>query len=179
MKRIVWIVLCVVFLVGCSADYSAKEPFPAEQNYEFNPQLVEALQVDQIQKLYSSGNKLVFYFVTTYEQAAFLKRNAAYLSLRTVPHAFEFPRMKLTLLDRFEIDDAVYYGMKIQLEGIGLEWLDVPTSFSTVELLHEQKPLFQLVVGEVAFREDGAGHVDTFSMEQLQPVVQMLHGRQK
>lgn len=179
MKRFLWSVICVVVLAGCSEDYSAREPFPVEQDYGFDPSLVEALQIDQIQKLYSSRNKLVFYFVTTYEQAAFLKRNAAYLALRTVPDGYELSNMKLTLLDRFEMGGGVYYGMKIQLNGTGLEWLDVPELFTSVELFIAQQPLFQMEVGTVAFREDGVAHVDQFSMEQLKPIVQMLHERQK
>ena len=179
MKRFLWSAICIVLLAGCSADYSAREPFPIEPDYEFEAQLVEALQIDQAQKLYSTSNKLVFYFVTTYEQAAFLKRNAAYLSLRTVPDRFEFANMKLTLLDRFEMGDAVYYGLKIQVDGSGLEWLEVPTLFTEVELTLAEQPLFQMEVGTVAFRKDGVAHVDHFSMEQLQPLAEMLHERQK
>ena len=178
VKQFLWIAI-VLLLAGCSADYSAREPFPVEKDYKFDSELVEALQIDQIQKLYSSSNKLVFYFVTTYEQAAFLKRNAAYLSLRTVPDRFEFANMKLTLLDRFEMGDAVYYGLKIQVDGTGLEWLEAPTLFTEVELTLAEQPLFQMEVGTVAFRKDAVAHVDHFSMEQLEPIVQMIHERQK
>ena len=179
MKRFLLSTICVLVLAGCSADYSAREPFPVEQDYQFDAQLVEALPIEQIKKLYSSSNKLAFYFVTTYEQAAFLKRNAAYLSLRTVPDGFQFAKMKLTLLERFEIGDDVYYGLKIQLDGTGLEWLEVPKLFTAVELALAHQPLFQLEVGTVAFREDAGTYVDTFSMNQFQPIVQMLYERQK
>lgn len=179
MKHLLWLLSCVVILAGCSTDNTAKEPFPPERIVEFKPQLVEALQIDQVQKLYSSSNKLVFYFVTTYEQAAYLKRNSAYLSLRTSPEAFSFPKMKLTLLDRFEVENEIYYGMKLQLDGSGKEWLDIPAQFTTVEVLFEQQPLFQMDVGTVIFGEMGKAHVDYFSMDQLQPLVQLLHERQK
>lgn len=168
-----------MLLAGCSADLTAKEPFPVEKNYEFQQQLVMGLQADQIQKLYSSINKLSFYFVTTYEQAAFLKRNIPYLTVQTAEEPFRFSNMKLTLLDRFEIDEAVYYGLKVQLEGTGKEWLDITKSFSKLEIFLEQEPLFQLDVGNVVFREEGNAYVDTYSVDQLQPLAELLHERQK
>lgn len=178
MKRFV-VIVWALLLAGCSADLTAKEPFPVEKNYEFQQQLVMGLQADQMQKLYSSNNKLSFYFVTTYEQAAFLKRNAPYLTTQTAEEPFQFSNMKLTLLDRFEIDKAVYYGLKVELEGTGKEWLDIPKSFSKLEVLLEQEPLFQFDVGTVVFREGGNAYVDTFSVDQLQPLAELLHERQK
>ena len=117
--------------------------------------------------------------MTTYEQAAFLKRNAAYLTIQTANEPFQFSNMKLTLLDRIEIDEAVYYGLKVQLEGTGKEWLDIPKTFSKLEVYLEQELLFQFDVGNVVFREEGNAYVDTFSVDQLQPLAEMLHERQK
>lgn len=71
------------------------------------------------------------------------------------------------------------YGLKVQLEGTGKEWLDIPKSFSKLEILLEQEPLFQFDVGTIKFREEGNAYVDTFSVDQLQPLAELLHERQK
>lgn len=180
MKRLLLIVL-IFILAGCSADLSAKEPFPVERDYPFNAQLVKEVPNEIILKIYPSSNKFNINFVTTYEQAAFLKRNEPYITFETVEQNYVLPKAKADLIigERFEIDDAVYYSMKIQVRASAAELDGIPKSFSQLEVKLDNMPLMTLNIGNISFSDEATRYSDDVLPEKLEEAVQLLHERQK
>ena len=115
MKQLIWMSL-ILFLVGCSADMSAKEPYPVEKDYPFNERLVQEVPNNITLKTYPSSNEFKINFVTTYEQAAFLKRNETYITFKTVENNFTLPKASLVIGERFEIEDLVSH---ITVKAVG------------------------------------------------------------
>ncbi|MGN7478010.1 hypothetical protein ACTHOQ_09145 [Solibacillus silvestris] len=131
------------------------------------------------QKLYNSSNQFKIHFVTTYEQAAFLARNEPYLTFETAEQNFLVPNANLTIGERIEIDDSVYYAMEIHATGSKSEWQDIPQSFTKLVILLEEQPLMTMNIGQIAFDGDAGLTIDEIPSEKLQQAAQLLHDSQK
>lgn len=177
MKRMLSILL-IFILAGCSADLSAKEPFPVERDYPFNAQLVQEVPNQITLKIFPSSNEFKVYFVTTYEQAAFLKRNEPYITFETVEQNFVLPKADLILDERFEIGDAVYYAMKIHVRASAAELEGVPQSFSQLEVKLENMPLMTLNIGNILFSDEATRYSEDVPVEKVTDAAQLLHERQ-
>ena len=177
MKRILLMMLFFI-LAGCSADLTAKEPYPVEKNYPFNRQLVQEVPNNIMLKIYPSSNSFNINFVTTYEQAAYLKRNERYLTFETVEQNYVLQHADLVLGERFEIDDAVYYAMKIQVRASEAELDGIPQSFSQLEVKLENTPLMMLNIGNISFNDEATRYSDDVLPEKLLEAAQLLHERQ-
>lgn len=180
MKRMLSILLLFI-LAGCSADLSAKEPFPVESDYPFNAQLVQEVPNQITLKIFPSSNEFKINFVTTYEQAAFLKRNEPYITIETVEQNFVLPKAKADLIigERFEIEDAVYYAMKIHVRASAAELEGIPQSFSQLEVKLENMPLMTLNIGNISFSDEATRYSEDVPAEKLKEAAQLLHERQK
>lgn len=178
MKQLLSLVF-IFLLAGCSADLTAKEPFPVEKDYPFNAQLVQEVPNDITLKIFPSINEFNINFVTTYEQAAFLKRNEQYLAFETVEHNYLLPKAELIIGERFEIEDVVYYAMKIQVKASAAELEGIPQSFSQLEVKLENMPFLTLKVGNISFSEEATRYYEDVPAENLKEATQMLHERQK
>ena len=178
MKRLLWMAL-ILLLAGCSADMSAKEPYPVEKDYPFNERLVQEVPNNITLKLYPSSNEFKVNFVTTYEQAAFLKRNEPYIIFETVEQNFILPKASLIIGDRFEIDDSVYYAMKIHVRATIADLEGIPQSFSQIEMKLENTPLKILNIGNVSFSDEATRYSVDVPAEKLREAALLLHEGQK
>ena len=178
MKQLLWMVL-IFLLAGCSADMSAKEPYSIEKDYPFNERLVQGVPNNITLKLYPSSNEFKINFVTTYEQAAFLKRNEAYLTFETVEQNFILPKAELIIGERFEIDDSVYYAMKIHVRATTADLEGIPQSFSQIEMKLENTPLKTLNIGNVLFSDEATRYSEDVTAEKLKEAALLLHEGQK
>lgn len=179
MKKLLLIAL-IFLLSGCSADMTAKEPYPVEKDYPFNEQLVQSVPNDVTLKIHPRSNEFKISFVTTYEQAAFLARNEPYLTYETVEGNFLLPKADLKIGERIEIEDDVYYAMSIQVIGTQVEWQGVPQSFTQLRFLFENEQLMTLDIGRVAFDgEVRLVRMESTPNEKLREIAQILHEKQK
>ena len=178
MKRLLWTAL-ILLLAGCSADMSAKEPYPVEKDYPFNERLVQEVPNNITLKTYPSSNEFKINFVTTYEQAAFLKRNESYITFETIGNNFKLPKASLVIGERFEIEDLVYYAMKIHVRATKAELEGIPQSFSQLEVKLEGVPLMTLNIGNVSFSEEATRYSEDVPAEELKKAALLLHEGQK
>lgn len=178
MKRLLWTAL-ILLLAGCNADMSAKEPYPVEKNYPFNESLVQEVPNNITLKTYPSSNEFKINFVTTYEQAAFLKRNEPYITFETVGHNFILPKASLVIGERYELEDSVYYAMKIHVRATKADLEGIPQSFSQIEMKLGNAPLKILNIGNITFSEEATRYSVDLTPEKLKEAALLLHEGQK
>lgn len=147
----------VILLYACSHDNSAVKIAPPEMDYAFNEEEVIVIPMHTKLRMNVQENFITFQFVTTYEQAAFLRRNAPYLALQTGDYTFNALEVKLG--ERVELDEQAYYSLlfKVNDTAAGLE--DMPKEFETISVFISDHNLFTKNFGGISVIEDSSEEV--------------------
>lgn len=173
------VLLCFLLLTGCSADKRASEVPPPEKDFHFESDLVDVVPVPNEYVLKNEGNELSIQLVTTYEQAAFLRRNTAYIKVETVEGDFEFAHSSIQLGNRIELDHQVYYSMVVILKGPYSEWVNIPKNFSTLVFSLEEQVLMEKDIGQVQIVETYSVEPNEATPETMLDYAKRLHERLK
>lgn len=146
-----WIMLIFLLLAGCGLDTSATDIAPPEIDFDFDEAAVIVVPKTKIVQLIGEVSYLHFTMYTTYEQAAYLRRNALHITLGTGD--FKFHDVTTTLGERKEIGESIFYEVDFMVMEKRAVFQEAPSEIHEVSLYIADTEIFTRAISVVTVEE--------------------------
>lgn len=140
MRNIILLVFVTLLLAGCVVDTTAKMTPKPDLQYPFDPNKT-LIQPGSKGYLAEVDAPVLYTAYTTQEQAAYLKSNMLHLHAE-LNNMVDSDQVEVTISERHELQDAVYYEIEIQIYLEKQEEKKLGETITKLKLFIENKELF-------------------------------------